>query len=251
VTYQEWTGIADRIALIWATPPMTPERRATYFDVLRDLEAGRVRRAVDGLMREDHERVPPPGIIRSRVTGSPTEGQTRPAASAPPGGTGQATPQPVTPGRPAALPWADAPYPSATPAPAPAPATAPSPFSNPLVIGTCTAAAVAFIGCLLPWVTVFGGSIAGTRTDDGKIVLVLSILGLACYSLAGWRVVFACIQAVLGLLVALIGIYDTIDIERTLSDLDAFGAGAGVGVYLVLIAGIAWVALALLSVRRP
>lgn len=64
MTDDEWGVIAGHLAAAWPDPPINPERRAVYLDVLGDLRADDVRDAVAGLMREARETLPPPGVIR-------------------------------------------------------------------------------------------------------------------------------------------------------------------------------------------
>ncbi|HZJ29235.1 MAG TPA: hypothetical protein VFD37_04505, partial [Solirubrobacterales bacterium] len=99
----------------------------------------------------------------------------------------------------------------------------------------------------------FAFSVSGINTGDGKVAFVMALLGVAGYGLAPFRRTFAWTQGVLGALVALIGIVDTVDIERSLSGTEGFGGGAGAGVYLTAAAATAWTVLAIVSGvhRRP
>jgi hypothetical protein len=69
----EWDGMARRLTLAWPSEPVEGERSALYYELLSEIPAEWVRRAVDDLVHEDRETSPPPGLIRSRALAqSPT-----------------------------------------------------------------------------------------------------------------------------------------------------------------------------------
>lgn len=74
VTESEWAVIADRLEAAWPLPAMTAGRRAVYFDVLHDLDAGAVREACGVLMAEDRDSAPAPGVIRQQALGAGAPG---------------------------------------------------------------------------------------------------------------------------------------------------------------------------------
>jgi hypothetical protein len=103
------------------------------------------------------------------------------------------------------------------------------------------AAALALVSTFLPWASVLFVSVSGIRTADGKVVFVLGLLGLALVAarrgLGPVRIgprVFASIEGILGLIVTITGVADAADL----------GNAADVGLYLAVIAGIAWTAAA-------
>lgn len=102
MTEEQWGPIAGRIALAWGA--FDEERRRLYFEVLEDLDASAVERAVDELIREGREQVPPPGVVRqlavarseSAVVPDPMERTDEGAGSEPP--APEAPPPEATPG---------------------------------------------------------------------------------------------------------------------------------------------------------
>lgn len=142
------------------------------------------------------------------------------------------------------------PAPPAAPAPAPA---APRTGADTLAIAAYIACAVALIGSIGLWTTVFGISVAGTE-GDGVITLVCAVLAAGTVLLTvsgGTKPRFGAqwITIVLGVVVAAIAIIDISDI----SSVDA--ASPAWGIWLVLIAGcaltVAGVLLTLRARRYP
>jgi len=109
-------------------------------------------------------------------------------------------------------------------------------------------AVVVVIAAFLPWVSVFGLSVSGIN-GDGKITLVLALIGLAALAASrgigpvavGGRAMHVT-ELVAGALVVVIG----------LADLHSVSA---IGVYLTLLAGVVWVGAAIAGLlgadRRP
>jgi hypothetical protein len=132
--------------------------------------------------------------------------------------------------------------PPAPPAPAPPapPATAPAQTAtatgpDTLAIASYVACALALVGSIGPWTTVFGLSVAGTE-GDGVITLVCAVLAAATVLLtvnggAKPRFGVQWITIVLGLVIAAVAIIDISDI----SSVDA--ASPAWGIWLVLVSG--------------
>jgi hypothetical protein len=100
------------------------------------------------------------------------------------------------------------------------------PVQHKVIIGS---AALAIVAAFLPWASVFGITASGIK-GDGVITLVLGILGaVVILANRGGRKAFAGSQLILGGLVLVVGIYHAND------------AFAAIGVYLTLLAGLAWV----------
>jgi hypothetical protein len=88
-------------------------------------------------------------------------------------------------------------------------------------------ALVTFVAAFLPWVSVFGISVAGIH-GDGRITATVAVIGAFALLLRAHRLrLTLCIESASGLIVALVGAAD-------LSNFAAFG------LYLTLFAGIAW-----------
>jgi hypothetical protein len=96
------------------------------------------------------------------------------------------------------------------------------------------AAALVMLGTLLSWASVFGISVAGTQTGDGKAVLVIS----ACTAVLvlvtpRWR--WACIVAAVGgAVTAAICIHDWAGLSNAHANFFGTKIGASVGMGLVL-----------------
>jgi hypothetical protein len=78
VRYDEWQEIARRISAAWPAFGADPETERVYYQVLQDVDARAVERAVDESLREGRESPPPPGVLRDRALGIRT------GAAAPP-----------------------------------------------------------------------------------------------------------------------------------------------------------------------
>lgn len=86
--YDEWQPIARRIAAAWPAFGADPETERVYYQVLQDVDAQAVERAVDEAMREGRESPPPPGVIRDRALGIRTGAAAPPPPPSRRGGTG-------------------------------------------------------------------------------------------------------------------------------------------------------------------
>lgn len=123
-----------------------------------------------------------------------------------------------------------------------------------LVIG---GAAAVVLGALLPWATVSAGFLTATKAGtegDGVITLVLALIvgGLAFVKWkAGWGRGVVITFLLLGLLISLIAVIDTIDVATTSSDSEFIevDASVGIGLWLTLLASIAMVVGAIWSLR--
>ena len=146
---------------------------------------------------------------------------------------------------PAAPPAPPAPVASSTPT-ADAPTTRTGPDS--LAIAAYIACALALVGSIGPWTTVFGISVAGTE-GDGVITLVCAVLAAGTVRLtvnAGTTPRYGTrwFTIVLGLVIAAVSIIDIVDI----GSVDA--ASPAWGIWLVLVAGsVLTVAGVLLALR--
>ena len=110
-------------------------------------------------------------------------------------------------------------------------------------------AIVALVAVFLPWVEVFGVSVSGLDTNDGKLSLGVVIGGLVLLALVRFRITLAVVQCLVGLAVGAIGIANIIDINDEVGTTDL----VGIGLWITAIAGAVWAvaALATLAVRRP
>jgi hypothetical protein len=90
VTEDAWKRQAERLAAAWPSPPMTNQRAAVYFDVLKDLGDAQVEAAVSELLGEDRADMPPPGVIRARALAAKPVGPDVAAAVDDHGGEGTA-----------------------------------------------------------------------------------------------------------------------------------------------------------------
>jgi hypothetical protein len=107
----------------------------------------------------------------------------------------------------------------------------------------CAAAAVVtFVAAFLPWVSAFGISVAGIR-GDGQITVLCAVIGAAALAAShgigpirlGRRLVLG-IQLVTAVLVTLVGLVDMADLSA-------------IGLYLTLLAGIAWCVGVVMGIR--
>lgn len=103
-------------------------------------------------------------------------------------------------------------------------------------------AIVVVIAAFLPWASLFGLSVSGIN-GDGKLTLVLALIGLAALAasrgigpVAMERRAMHITELVAGALVAVIGLVDL----RSIS---------AIGLYLTLLAGVAWAGAAVVGLR--
>lgn len=97
------------------------------------------------------------------------------------------------------------------------------------------AAVVTFVAAFLPWASVLGISVNGVDAD-GKITLVIALIGFAVLAFGRGRRAGRIGQIVLGARTAIVGVAD-------LHSISAFG------LYLTLIAGILWAVAAVAALR--
>jgi hypothetical protein len=116
-------------------------------------------------------------------------------------------------------------------------------------IGIVVAAAVGMLATFLPWATVpFLGSISGTA-GDGFITLILFLVALLMGVLGDKNTVVTGVKSTVamlaGALAAVVGIYEIFNISSIAGEAGALGKaiGVGFGVYLVIICGIAVIAV--------
>lgn len=116
---------------------------------------------------------------------------------------------------------------------------------HPLAIAGVAAAAVTILATLLPYVTLGPISRSGLDTSDGKATAVLALIGLLSFAFGRGRLWSLILQLVMAVLITLMAIADVFDIRDK-------GLEVGSGLWLILIAGIAWsvVAIVLLVRRR-
>ena len=219
----DWGVVARRLGEMWPTQ-LTDADRATYRDTLGDLDAAEVLVALSEA-RNGNGTPPAPDALRERALA---------LAAAPPATPPAAYPPPMA--------AASTPARNAGPSVPGGIAIRKSRF----VYAAGIAAAVVFISCFMPWVSSPFVDVAGSSTDDGKVVLLLAALGVGVVLLSTARVVFAISSAVLGVVCAIVMIVDLGDIQSSLADDDGF-VSAGAGLYLGLVAAVIWVVAAVFS----
>ena len=106
--------------------------------------------------------------------------------------------------------------------------------------------AAVVVGVFLPWVSVFGLSVSGISTGDGKIVLVVAagalVLMAAAAGLVTWFAVSVRLANIASLAAAVLCLI------VSMVDLNDFAA---IGLYLTFIASLAWtIAAALIVFKR-
>ena len=106
--------------------------------------------------------------------------------------------------------------------------------------------AAVVVGVFLPWVSVFGLSVSGISTGDGKIVLVVAagalVLMAAASGLITWFAVSDRLANIASLAAAVLCLI------VSMVDLNDFAA---IGLYLTFIASLAWtIAAALIVFKR-
>lgn len=101
---------------------------------------------------------------------------------------------------------------------------------------------VVAVSAFLPWVAIFGISVTGIE-GDGAITLVCALVGLAALALHSWnrgvrvgRTAMLIVSGIAGGITALVGLID-------------MNGAAAIGLYLTLLAGIAWVVAVIWDVR--
>jgi hypothetical protein len=144
------------------------------------------------------------------------------------GGAWTAHTSPTAPGPEAPLP---------PPNPAEAPTGPRAPMPRPLIVALAAAAA-AFVGSLMPWVSI--GIISANGSDgDGKIVLFGSLIsaGLLMASTRGGKR-YLIIGGIAALICFATSLYDTIHVSQDHTEIfgDTISASVGSGLWLDLIA---------------
>ena len=129
---------------------------------------------------------------------------------------------------------------------------------SPVFIGSWVAIGLAFIASFLPWATVIGISIEGTR-GDGKLTALLTLLAAILFGVAKAHSREIKRGFVIGSLIAmvpalLIYIYDLINIARIggSNDPNAFiqiSVSPGIGLYLGVLASIAAIVMLALILK--
>lgn len=114
-----------------------------------------------------------------------------------------------------------------------------------MIMTAITTAMVVIIALFLPYVKLGPISRSGLDTSDGKVTLVLTILGILALAFGRGRRWSLIVQFIAAVLVAVMAVADIADIKDK-------GLEVGSGLWLILIAGIAWalVSLGLLFARR-
>lgn len=273
MTDDEWKLIVARFAQRWPDNPMRPDGLRVYRETLNDLEADAVLVALGEIADAGRETPPPPRMIRAcALTGA---AQTTRASShdeqhavenvspdltAPSSAPLASTPETAPP-----APASSAPPPSPGPelrvvpsargasgagagARTPAPSGGIAISKERPVLVAVAAAAIVFMSCFMEWISVPFGSVAGSSTGDGKIVMILAAIGVALVLISTAKRAFAIGSGLLGVACVAIAIVDMNNIESELGD-SGLGeiASVGTGLYLALIASIVWTAAAAIS----
>jgi hypothetical protein len=106
------------------------------------------------------------------------------------------------------------------------------------------AAAVVLVALFLPWVSVLGISVSGISTGDGKLVLVVTLAALAVLAASsGLITAFTVSPRVANLGSGAAGAFCALVALVDLNDFAAFG------LYLTLLASIAWVIAEVVTFR--
>lgn len=113
------------------------------------------------------------------------------------------------------------------------------------------ASAVIVLGSVLPWATVstpFGSISAAGTEGDGVITLILGVIAVVGFAVQRFRL--ASIPAGLALAT---GVFDLVNVSRTIGDVDSEFARAsvGYGLWLVVAGGVVAVLAASVPKRRP
>lgn len=109
------------------------------------------------------------------------------------------------------------------------------------------AAAVAFLSCFLSWVDSPFVSVAGSQTEDGKIVMVIAALGALALFISSARMAFTIISGLLALASAGITVYHLVDIESGLTEELEGLVSTGAGLWIGFIASVVWLVAAVVS----
>ncbi|HZY75680.1 MAG TPA: hypothetical protein VFE40_05115 [Jatrophihabitantaceae bacterium] len=122
---------------------------------------------------------------------------------------------------------------------------------------TVGAALLAVLGGVLPWATVFGVSVYSSG-GDGALVIGCAVIAGACgiaIGLARGRLWASITVTVFGLLIGLIGLVDTVNVNAIASNADVPPgiASVGAGLWLTIVAGLLITGLGAVAIvrRRP
>lgn len=122
---------------------------------------------------------------------------------------------------------------------------------------TVGAALLAVLGGVLPWATVFGVSVYSAGGDGGLVIgcaLVAGACGIAI-GLGHGRLWASITATVFGLLIGLIGLIDTVNVNSIASraDIPPGIASVGAGLWLTIVAGLLITGLGAVAIvrRRP
>lgn len=272
MTDDEWNVIVARFARRWPDNPMRPGGLSVYRETLDDLEPDRVSAAVEEIAGAGRETLPPPRMIRARALALADVVQSQSCFShhgrdTAAGANPDLSVQPSAGVRPAS----DVPPPPSVSSPRPGPemrvvaassgasgarpgARAPGApggiaisKERPVVVAVA-AAAVVFISCFMEWISIPFGSVAGSSTGDGKIVMILAAIGVAMVLISTAKRAFAIGSGLLGVACVAIAIVDMNNIQSELGD-SGLGeiASIGTGLYIALIASIVWTGAAAIS----
>jgi hypothetical protein len=74
----EWPPVAQRLEAAYPSFTNDANTQAVYLDVLGDVDAAAVDRAVGEVLREGREQPPPPGVLRARALGQQPVAETPP-----------------------------------------------------------------------------------------------------------------------------------------------------------------------------
>src|SRR5664280_1378286 len=124
-----------------------------------------------------------------------------------------------------------------------------------VMIGAC---AVGILGTLTTWITANAGffsvSVNGISSDDGKIAVVLALLATVATLVNIWkpRRVLAFASVILFGLLAILSIYEIVNISSKSYSGDGMtiSASVGIGVYLCLLGGVAGVVAWIINGRQ-
>ena len=137
--------------------------------------------------------------------------------------------------------------PTQTPTPDAPQASKPKRPFHPLLTALLSCAVVTIIAAFMAWAKV--GSLAISGLDgDGGITIFLAIVGGLSVAIWRGRTWVLIVNLILALLVTLIAIVDVADINRVADGVSGIvSVSTGIGLWVTLIAGIAWAAIAIVS----